>query len=148
SIAAYREAYRRAGHPGDGEVYLRVPIHVGESDTAARREAEASIMQFLKTLGAQLEDTATRAGTRAIEQRAERGRALQTLTYADALRDKVIIGAAGFVTRRLAALTDSLGLNGVLAEVNCGGLIPHEQVLRSLKLICEHVMPTMRTRSR
>jgi hypothetical protein len=105
-------------------------------------------MQFLKTLGAQLEDTATRAGTRAIEQRAERGRALQTLTYADALRDKVIIGAADFVTRRLAALTDALGLNGVLAEVNCGGLIPHEQVLRSLKLICEHVMPTMRTRSR
>jgi alkanesulfonate monooxygenase SsuD/methylene tetrahydromethanopterin reductase-like flavin-dependent oxidoreductase (luciferase family) len=147
SITAYRDAYRRAGHPGEGEVYLRVPIHVGESDTEARSEAEASIMQFLKTLGSQLEDTATRAGTRAIEQRAERGRALQTLSYADALRDKVIIGNAQSVTARLQSLTDALGLNGVLAELNCGGLIPHEKVLRSLKLICEHVRPRMRTRS-
>ena len=32
NIAAYREAYRAAGHPGQGEVYLRVPIYVGETE--------------------------------------------------------------------------------------------------------------------
>src|SRR6202158_1515527 len=30
NIAAYRQAYRSAGHAGQGEVYLRVPIYVGE----------------------------------------------------------------------------------------------------------------------
>src|SRR5205085_9602305 len=30
NIAAYREAYRSAGHAGQGDVYLRVPIYVGE----------------------------------------------------------------------------------------------------------------------
>jgi hypothetical protein len=32
NIAAYREAYRAAGHAGQGQVYLRVPIYVGETE--------------------------------------------------------------------------------------------------------------------
>ena len=31
NIAAYRKAYAAAGHPGEGEIYLRVPIYVGDS---------------------------------------------------------------------------------------------------------------------
>jgi hypothetical protein len=41
-------------------------------------------------------------------------------------------------------LTRKLGLNGVLAEVNCGGLIPNEKVMRSLQLMCEEVVPRFR----
>ena len=40
--------------------------------------------------------SATRAGARASEQRAERGQALQTIGYEDVLRDKVIVGHSGF----------------------------------------------------
>ena len=84
--------------PGEGEVYLRVPIYVGETEAAARAEPETSIMPFYRTLGAQIEDSATRAGARAIEQRAERGQALQTISYDDVLRDKVIVGTPDSVT--------------------------------------------------
>src|SRR5207248_9108354 len=35
SIAAYREAYQSAGHAGKGEVYLRVPIYVAETEASA-----------------------------------------------------------------------------------------------------------------
>jgi alkanesulfonate monooxygenase SsuD/methylene tetrahydromethanopterin reductase-like flavin-dependent oxidoreductase (luciferase family) len=144
NIAAYREAYRAAGHKGHGEVYLRVPVYVGETEKEARADPEHSIMQFYKTLGAQLEDSATRAGARAVEQRAERGQALQTIGYDDALRDKVIVGTPATVTTRLQDLTRKLGLNGVLAELNCGGLVPHEKVMRSLQLMCEEVAPRFR----
>jgi len=144
NIAAYREAYRSAGHRGQGEVYLRVPIYVGETEEAARAEPEQSIMQFSRTLGAQIEDSATRAGARAIEQRAERGQALQTIGYDDALRGKVIVGTPDTVTRRLQDLIAKLGLNGVLAELNCGGLIPDDKVMRSLQLMCEEVAPRFR----
>ena len=101
NIAAYRAAYRAAGHPGDGEVYLRVPIYVAETEAAARSEPEQSIMQFLKTLGQQMADSASRAGARAVEQRAERGQALQTISYDDALRDKLIVGTPASVSARL-----------------------------------------------
>ena len=61
-------------------------------------------MQFYRTLGQQIEDSATRAGARAIEQRAERGQALQTVSYEDALRDKVIVGTPNSVAARLQDL--------------------------------------------
>jgi alkanesulfonate monooxygenase SsuD/methylene tetrahydromethanopterin reductase-like flavin-dependent oxidoreductase (luciferase family) len=144
NIAAYREAYRSAGHAGEGQVYLRVPIYIGETEASARAEPEQSIMQFYRTLGQQIEDSATRAGARAIEQRAERGQALQTIAYADALRDKVIVGTPDTVTARLQDLIRKLGLNGVLAELNCGGLIDDAKVMRSLQLMCEEVAPRFR----
>jgi alkanesulfonate monooxygenase SsuD/methylene tetrahydromethanopterin reductase-like flavin-dependent oxidoreductase (luciferase family) len=144
NIAAYREAYRAAGHAGEGQVYLRVPIYVGETEETARAEPEPSIMQFYRTLGQQIEDSATRAGARAIEQRAERGQALQTVTYAAALRDKVIVGTPKSVAGRLEDLRAKLGLDGVLAELNCGGLIADDKVMRSLQLLCEEVAPRFR----
>jgi alkanesulfonate monooxygenase SsuD/methylene tetrahydromethanopterin reductase-like flavin-dependent oxidoreductase (luciferase family) len=144
SIAAYREAWRAAGHAGQGEVYLRVPIYVAETEEEARADPEQSIMQFYRTLGQQIEDSATRAGARAIEQRAERGQALQTIGYADALRDKVIVGTPDTVAARLRDLIRKLGLNGVLAEINCGGQIADAKVLRSLQLMCEEVAPRLR----
>jgi alkanesulfonate monooxygenase SsuD/methylene tetrahydromethanopterin reductase-like flavin-dependent oxidoreductase (luciferase family) len=141
NIAAYREAYRAAGHKGQGEVFLRVPVYVGDTEDGARADPEHSIMQFYRALGAQLEDSATRAGARATEQRAERGQALQTIRYEDVLREKVIVGTPDTVTRRLQDLTRTLGLNGILAELNCGGLLPNEKVMRSLQLMCEEVAP-------
>jgi alkanesulfonate monooxygenase SsuD/methylene tetrahydromethanopterin reductase-like flavin-dependent oxidoreductase (luciferase family) len=144
NIAAYRAAYRAAGHAGEGQVYLRVPIYVGETEATARAEPEQSIMQFYRTLGQQIEDSATRAGARAIEQRAERGQALQTVTYDAALRDKVIVGTPQSVAVRLQDLRAKLGLNGVLAELNCGGLIADAKVMRSLQLLCEEVAPRFR----
>ena len=144
NIAAYREAYRAAGHAGQGQVYLRVPIYVGETEASARADPEHSIMPFYRTLGAQIEDSATRAGARAIEQRAERGQALQTIGYADVLRDKVIVGTPDTVTKRLQELIRKLGLNGVLAELNCGGLVANDKVMRSLQLMCEEVAPRFR----
>jgi alkanesulfonate monooxygenase SsuD/methylene tetrahydromethanopterin reductase-like flavin-dependent oxidoreductase (luciferase family) len=144
NIAAYRAAYRAAGHAGDGEVYLRVPVFVGDSEASARTDPEHSIMQFYRTLGAQLEESATRSGARASEQRAERGQALQTIDYNSALREKVIVGTPGTVADRLKDLTRKLGLNGVLAELNCGGLIPNDKVMRSLQLMCQEVAPRFR----
>jgi alkanesulfonate monooxygenase SsuD/methylene tetrahydromethanopterin reductase-like flavin-dependent oxidoreductase (luciferase family) len=144
NIAAYREAYRSAGHAGEGEVYLRVPIYVGETEAQARADPEHSIMQLYRTLGMQLEDSAKRPGARASEQRADRGQALQTISYEDALRDKVIVGTPESVAVRLQDLTRKLGLDGVLAELNCGGLIPNDKVMRSLQLMCEEVAPRFR----
>ncbi len=144
NIQAYREAYKAAGHPGEGEAYLRVPVYVAETCERARSEPEESIMSFYRFLGSMLEKSASSAGVRAIEQRAERGQRLQTIAYEDALRDKVIVGTPETVAERIAHLREELGLNGILAELNCGSLIPHAHVMKSLQLLCERVMPEFR----
>ena len=143
-IEAYRAAWRAAGHAGGGEVYLRVPIYVGDTEAAARADPEDSILQFYRALGAQLERSAALAGMRATEHRAERGQALQTIAWPDVLRDKVIVGTPDAVTARLAEVTRALGLSGVLAELNCGGRLPHHKVMRSLALMSQHVLPHFR----
>jgi hypothetical protein len=56
----------------------------------------------------------------------------------------VIVGTPTSVAMRLQYLTDKLGLNGVLAELNCGGLLDNEKVMRSLQLMCEEVAPCFR----
>ncbi|MBI2759945.1 MAG: LLM class flavin-dependent oxidoreductase [Chloroflexi bacterium] len=140
-IEAYRAAWREAGHPGEGQVFLRVPVYIAETEKQAATEPEASIMQFYRGLGSQLEASAAVAGARATEQRAERGQRLQSIVWADVLREKVIVGTPATVTERLQSLRRELGLDGILAELNCGGQIPYPRVRRSLRLLCRHVVP-------
>jgi len=140
-IRSYREAYKAAGHLGAGEIYLRVPVYVAETEQRARDEPEESIMQFFRYIGDRLADSATLAGARAIEQRAERAQQLQTVSYDEALREKMIVGTPESVTDRLMELREELGIDGILAELNPGGLIPRERVMNALRLLCQEVMP-------
>jgi alkanesulfonate monooxygenase SsuD/methylene tetrahydromethanopterin reductase-like flavin-dependent oxidoreductase (luciferase family) len=143
NIQAYRAAYAAAGHPGAGGVFLRVPLYVAETAGEARALPEASIMSFYRYLGQQLEESASLAGARAIEQRAERGQRLKSITYDEVLRDKVIVGTPAAVSERLGGLRAELGLDGILAELNCGRMIPHARVMRSLELLCREVKPRL-----
>jgi alkanesulfonate monooxygenase SsuD/methylene tetrahydromethanopterin reductase-like flavin-dependent oxidoreductase (luciferase family) len=143
NIHAYREAWQAAGHPGRGRVFLRAPVYVAETARQAREEPEESIMYFYRYLGERLEDSATRAGVRAVEDRAARGRRLQTISYDEALRDKIIVGTPEQVADRLQGLRQELGLDGILAELNCGTRIPHDRVMKSLQLLCEKVKPRL-----
>jgi alkanesulfonate monooxygenase SsuD/methylene tetrahydromethanopterin reductase-like flavin-dependent oxidoreductase (luciferase family) len=141
NLKTYRAAYAEAGHQGKGGVFLRVPVYVADTFDQAVADTEDSIMSFYQQLGQQLEASAREAGARAIEQRDVRGRRLQEIKFDEVLRDKVIVGTAEMVTDRLSAITEELDLDGILAELNCGGQVPREGVLHSLQLLCEEVMP-------
>ena len=140
-IKRYREAYMAAGHPGRGQVFLRVPTYVAETEAQARSEAEESLMHFYREQAGRLRDSLSRAGTRAIEGRAERLKRIENLTYEEALGGQVLVGAPDTITERLRMLQEEIGIDGILAELNCGGLIPHERVMSALRLLCEEVMP-------
>jgi len=140
-IKCYREASMAAGHPGRGQVFLRVPTYVAETEAQARSEAEESLMHFYREQAGRLRDSLSRAGTRAIEGRAERLKRIENLTYDEALTGQVLIGTPDIVTERLRMLQEEIGIDGILAELNCGGLIPHERVMSALRLLCEEVMP-------
>ena len=38
-------------------------------------------------------------------------------------------------------LKEELGLDGILAELNCGTRIPNDRIMNSLQLLCEKVKP-------
>lgn len=144
NLRAYHEAWAKAGHPGRGEVFLRVPVYVAETSRQAREEPQESVMRFYRYLGQRIEESASASGARAIENRAARGARLQNITYDEVLRDKIIVGTPDEVSARLAELREELGLNGILAEMNCGNQIPHRLVMNSLQMMCEKVIPQFR----
>jgi alkanesulfonate monooxygenase SsuD/methylene tetrahydromethanopterin reductase-like flavin-dependent oxidoreductase (luciferase family) len=140
-IEAYRAAYRAAGHPGDGEVYLRVPAYLADTEERARVELEPSLMSFFRYQAELGRDSARRAGGEVAVQRMQRVERLEALTFDEALATQVICGTPDSFTARLKEVQAELGLDGILAELNCGGMIPHEGVMRALQLLCEEVKP-------
>lgn len=144
NLAIYQQAWAAAGHPGKGRVYLRVPVYLAETEAAAREEPRESIMYFYRYLGARIEASAVQEGARSLEMRAERGQRLMSIDYDEALRSKIVVGTPSMVVDRLADLRETLGLSGILAELNCGMRIQPQQVLTSLRLLCEQVMPHFR----
>jgi alkanesulfonate monooxygenase SsuD/methylene tetrahydromethanopterin reductase-like flavin-dependent oxidoreductase (luciferase family) len=133
-IKAYREAYTEAGHPGRGEVYLRLSMHVGETDQKAIEEGEPSIMAGYRSLTTRLEGSPNRRRRAELEE-------IRTITYEEVLRDKVVVGGPERVTDKLKWLQEDLGVDGILAELNFGSAIPAELMMRSLQLMCDKVMP-------
>jgi alkanesulfonate monooxygenase SsuD/methylene tetrahydromethanopterin reductase-like flavin-dependent oxidoreductase (luciferase family) len=145
NLQVYRNAWAAAGHPGNGKVFLRVPVYVAATEAQALSEPEESVMHFYRYLGQRIEESATLEGARAIENRAERGQRLQTINYDEVLRSKIVVGTPAMVADRLAQLQEELGLAGILAEMNCGMRISHQRVLNSLQMMCQEVMPKFKS---
>src|SRR4030095_7943537 len=130
---------KAAGHEGHGQVFLRIPVYIADTEEQALTESEQSMMIFYRGMAETLAQSAREAGARSSERREERAEVLAALTWEAALRDKVVVGTPDQVIRRLKELREELGLSGILAELNCGGQLPHEQVMHSLDLLCNEV---------
>ncbi|MSP03843.1 MAG: LLM class flavin-dependent oxidoreductase [Acetobacteraceae bacterium] len=144
NIAAYRNAWRQAGHAGNGQVYLRTPGYIAVTEAQARAEAEASLIHYYRAQGVLLADSARRAGVDAADRRAKTSERLMTITYDEALRGSLMIGTPETVITRLRGLQKDLGLDGVLIELNCGGKVAHAHELAAMRLLGEDVMPAFR----
>jgi alkanesulfonate monooxygenase SsuD/methylene tetrahydromethanopterin reductase-like flavin-dependent oxidoreductase (luciferase family) len=140
-IAAYRQAWREAGHPGNGGVFLRAPGYLAATAAAARAEVEASLLHYYRAQGALLADSARRLGVDADDRRVRTAERLNTITFDEAVAGSLFIGTPDVVAERLAGLQQDLGLDGVLIELNCGGKVAHAHEMEALRLLCQEVMP-------
>jgi alkanesulfonate monooxygenase SsuD/methylene tetrahydromethanopterin reductase-like flavin-dependent oxidoreductase (luciferase family) len=143
-LKAYRQAWREAGHPGDGDVFLRIPGYVAETAERALSEPKDSTMRSYRRLGQTFGKSAGAAGTTAAEERVERAERLSSVGYDDLLRGRVAYGTPEMVAERLRQLQEMLGLSGIILEPNVGGHIPRELVFRSVRLFAEEVAPRLR----
>jgi alkanesulfonate monooxygenase SsuD/methylene tetrahydromethanopterin reductase-like flavin-dependent oxidoreductase (luciferase family) len=137
-VASYQDGWKVAGREGKGRSYVGAPIYIAETDARAYEEARESVEYFYKLQYELIAESARRSGRQNFIDRAEK---LRTLTYDDVLRDNVIIGSPDTIAKRLKNLQQRIGFDGVLAELNCGGLIPHARVMNALRLLCEEVKP-------
>jgi len=140
-IAEYQAAWHEAGHPGQGEVRLRLPIYVAEDMDRARSEPQASAMPYYERVR---QAYLRSANTFENPARAARAARLATLTYADVLQTRVVFGTPTLVTERLSTLRHEVGLSGIIMEPSIGGRIPYELLLHSMRLFTQEVAPSLR----
>ncbi|PON19135.1 hypothetical protein C2W62_04255 [Candidatus Entotheonella serta] len=140
-IDAYQTAWRAAGHPGQGEVRLRLPIYAAETLSRAQSEPYASVMPYYERLLLGYLQNAQQYEGR---ERTARAAQLGTLTYEDVLQERVVFGTPKHVVERLHTLQRTLGLSGFIIEPNVGGVIPPELVDHSMKLFTQDIAPELR----
>ena len=66
------------------------------------------------------------------------------MNYETVRREKGIVGTPEMVTARLIELRNAAQLSGFSAEINPGSMLSHEQVIESLRLYIQEVMPNFK----
>ena len=135
-------AASEGARPPATDAGLLLPVHVAETSGQAHEEAQASLLSYI--------DVVTATGLRSIVARGgdpndlpplmERNR---SMSYAELLDELCAIGSVAEVTAKLASLRERYGVGHFLTWCNAGGMIPHDQVLRSMRLLTEQVAPAL-----
>ncbi len=140
-IQEYRRARREAGHEGEGEVGLRVPVYVAETAQRAYEEPRESTTYQMQRLVDVVTASAAQSGI--ADDRQAQAEQLKAISYDDWLRDKVVYGTPEVVVERLGQLREELGLNQIIYEVNFGCRIPHQLQVNCIRLLTERVIPQL-----
>ena len=140
-IETYHDAWKAAGHHGAGQVFVSAPTYIAETEERARAEPKESIMHFYHEQANLLEGAARLVDPETAARRMRRVNQLRSMRYEDGLRNHALVGTPDAIAQRLEMLRQEIGLSGILAELNCGGLIPHRQVLTAMQLLYEGVKP-------
>jgi alkanesulfonate monooxygenase SsuD/methylene tetrahydromethanopterin reductase-like flavin-dependent oxidoreductase (luciferase family) len=143
-LTTYRQAWREAGHPGDGDACLRIPIYAAPTEQAAREEPYETITYYMERQANLTLEPLGRAGTGPVELREGQAQRLNRLSYEDILTRKVAFGTGSALVERLGRLREQLGITGIAAELNPGGLLPFAQEMRSLEILTQQVMPALK----
>jgi len=143
-IADYRAAWREAGHPGEGDVCLRMPIYAAPTQKEAVEEPYENFTYFFQRHAELTRSGLGRGDTGPADRRRAKLDQLTQLTYENILETRVAVGTAGALVERLGALRDDLGLTGLVAELNPGGLLSLERMQRTLRILTHEVIPALR----
>ena len=116
------------------------PIYVAPSLAKAREHPEASIMHYFRTLRAmynawQVRELAHLPRMQELQER------LQKMTYDQVLDNIAIFGDPAYCIERLHWFKETFGMNQFICWFNTGGKLPHKQVMESMRLFAEQVMP-------
>jgi alkanesulfonate monooxygenase SsuD/methylene tetrahydromethanopterin reductase-like flavin-dependent oxidoreductase (luciferase family) len=145
-LEGYRAAWQQAGHPGNGDVIIRIPVYVAETEDAAYHEPQASTLSSYQRLAESYRRSALAPGAISTSaERAARGSRLAGTGYDELLRNRLVYGTPAMVTERLLELKEALGLSGLIIEPNVGGSTPKELVAKSVGMFAEEVAPKLRT---
>ncbi len=143
-LASYRAAWKEAGHPGNGDACLRIPIYAAPTKKEALDEPRENMTYFFRRHADIVRAGMGRADTGPADRRKARLEEVGNLSYEDILATRVAFGTAHGLVERLVHLRNELHLDGVVAELNPGGLLPMDRMERTLRILTREVIPALK----
>jgi alkanesulfonate monooxygenase SsuD/methylene tetrahydromethanopterin reductase-like flavin-dependent oxidoreductase (luciferase family) len=143
-VEGYRQAFRAAGHQAKKpDVAILFPLYVEETDARVRGTVEPSIMHYFRTINQQAQLGQRDQSTSYAYLREVRER-MSSIAWEEIDQTMGIYGTAETCERKLRAAHAQCGMDQVVCWFNPGGLVPHRQVLASMKRFATEVMPAVR----
>ncbi|HEV8439175.1 MAG TPA: LLM class flavin-dependent oxidoreductase [Methylomirabilota bacterium] len=142
-LQAYRKAWQDAGHSGQPDAFLRIPIYAADSEEAAHEEPRENITFFYRRHVDIIRSAVGRAGGGPAARRQALAEYVAGMTYEDILKTRVAFGTAASLVDRLNEISLELSLSGIVAELNPGGLLSTEQMRRTLRILTHEVVPRL-----
>jgi alkanesulfonate monooxygenase SsuD/methylene tetrahydromethanopterin reductase-like flavin-dependent oxidoreductase (luciferase family) len=142
-LAAYREGRDGVGLPGaqPDDVSLVMPVYPATTRDAARRDLEPSIRHLAKLSRRIAELVLPRMSA---GQREPLGLLLErmaSLTFEQVTDTMGAIGTADDCVARITRVRGELAVGRIIAWFNFGGMVPHDEVTRSMQLFARAVAP-------
>ena len=138
NLANYWQAGRTAKHAERLRVTFLIPMYVAEHQQQAEAEPEPHVMYYYSVLGGLLSGEFPESYQRYGESR----RRLGTLSYETIRRERAIFGEPSYCLERIHHIREVLGVQQIIAWMNIG-CMPHDRVLRSMRLFAERVLPAL-----
>ena len=126
-LEEYRSALARSGHDGgSARVNINLPIYVTEDTSKIKSGYELTINNYLGTLRQNRSGPASRAARR---------------DYEEVHSDFSAIGTPEQVVTKLKFFQKLFNPQEFMCWFNTGGMLPHNEVEKSMRLFAEEVMP-------
>jgi alkanesulfonate monooxygenase SsuD/methylene tetrahydromethanopterin reductase-like flavin-dependent oxidoreductase (luciferase family) len=138
----YRDAWRKAGHPGNGEVMLAFHMYCEEDGDNARRTAKPFIEGYFHSLVDAASDWLSGTSSQDYPGYESIMAKLKSTTMENQIEGKSAwIGSPAEITETLKGLVDEFG-PFEHASLQVGfNMLPYEKTMASMKLFAEKVMP-------
>jgi len=138
---AYRAEWRRTHGDDGGEIAMNKIIHVADSSRQAREDVREPIRWFFQTQAGLIADA---EGVPPEQYRFYRRVRENLLALSDeqAVDQAAIVGDPEEVADRIRAHHEALGVTYFMGAFSRGG-VPHDKVLRSMRLFGEKVLPKL-----
>lgn len=143
-IEVYRHAVQAIGVKDKAQdVAVLFPLYIANSEAAVRQEVETSFMHYFRTVShqaklGQRDHSGSYAYLKDVRKR------MESITWDEVDATMALYGPPEVCIRKIHAAYERCRMDQLICWFNPGGLVPHRQVLTSMRRFAEEVIPAVK----
>jgi natural product biosynthesis luciferase-like monooxygenase protein len=143
-VGRYRQAFRAAGHHYSYEdVAIAFPVYVADDTADVRRKVEASFLNYFRAISYQAQ-LGARDESPAYAYLHEIRKRVEAVRWEN-IEPMALYGSPATCIRKITEVYGQCRMDQLICWFNPGGLVPHRDVMTSMRQFAVEVMPAVRS---